>query len=150
MSKKINFSKLPIGTKVWSFLDGDGYISNIKSSNEYPLTVTFEDEYKSTYYIDGRQDRNDINPILFLQSFDIPNKAYKMPLPDLKIDAKIMVKHYESSEWVPAHFKQWHNRMAECFNGMRTSWTSPELFTCIWKFWRIPTKKELGGNFKNV
>jgi len=145
MKRKTDFSKLPIGTKVWNFIDGAGYISNIKLSNDYPIMITFENGDQNTYHIDGREDKDDINPLLFLQKFEVPDIAFEVPKPDLKIDDKIMVR-LVNGEWYFRHFKMWDGEKVVAWDYGRDSFTAESVDDISWwSHYRLPTEEELNN-----
>lgn len=82
----INFRVYDIGTKVWSIVYGWGEIVE-KCKNPHFVDVRFKslsDLFDDrgglkSYFYDGRRDEKDVNPSLFLNEFEIPEKAFKQP-----------------------------------------------------------------------
>ena len=90
----------------------------------------------------GRIHGRDGFPLLFhnkINPEDWPQPP--APLPDLPVDAPIMVKDF--SGWCKRHFARWENGKAACWANGLTSFTSQVWATSSWKEWRLPTDEEL-------
>lgn len=76
---KIDFTKFPIGTKVWDMKHGWGKIIKNDIVSAYTVRVEFDNEYETFYTSQGKEHIDDVMPTLFLHSFEIPECAYKCP-----------------------------------------------------------------------
>jgi len=136
----IDFIKLPIGTKVWGFSDGWGIITDFVDNEIYPIAVAFENDNKDYFTKYGYLYTFDINPSLFLSEFKISDEAYKPPLPDLKIDDKVIVWRYDNEKH-RRHFSHFNkSNKIHCFENSKTSWTTGS--TVFWEDWELPEDKE--------
>jgi len=127
------FEDAKIGDDVWSVEDEWGTVVSIADS-DYPLVVEFGCEI-ITFMLDGRRWESSKNPTLFWDEikFEIPKK----PLPNLKVDTKVIV--WESGEYIlkeKRHFKEFNNKgKIVCFINGYTSWTSRN--TEEWEYWEL-------------
>lgn len=134
---EIDFTKLPISTKVWSMNGGWGKIVSINTDRVYSIQVMFDYEY-ITFTSDGRQYTCSAAPTLFLNKFKIPDEAYRPPRPDLKVDDKVIVWDDESRKH-HRHFKRWtEDGKIECFGGGETSWSNDRGGSSSWNYYAIP------------
>jgi len=103
---KTDFTKLPIGTKVWDITKGWGVIERICHDQIYPILVK---HYVSSisYTAQGKAHTWDIHPSLFLNKFKIPDEAYIPPRPYLKVDDKVIVWNTAGQKKQCRHFKCW-------------------------------------------
>lgn len=76
--KRLNFLELPIGTLVFSMIDGYGEITKIDKEEEYPIEVEFDNGDKNYYTKYGYYFKNSPMPVLFLKQFKIPEEAYQL------------------------------------------------------------------------
>lgn len=85
-------------------------------------------------------------PMLFLNEVkpqDWPQP--EPPLPNLAVDAPVMVRDDNDSYWVKRHFANWDNTQICCWDNGCTSFTANCLTPWKWKYWRLPTEEELKG-----
>lgn len=138
---KTDFTKLPLGTRVWSFKRNEsGVVSLNNFNNTYPINVSFDSGKDVIYTADGRYTETDKNPDLFLQKFEIPKEAFEMPLPELPVDSKILVSEDPKTIDNKRYFSHWENGMPACFNHGYTSWSSNGN-TQKWTYWKLPEKE---------
>lgn len=127
------FETAKIGDKVWCSKLGWGEIRNTSRSESYPLYVRFQSGNYEAYTLDGFFDKDDVSRSLFWD--EVKFEAPKKPLPNLEVDAKVIVwnsttirlnRHF-------SHFSPLGNIV--CFvNGM-SSWTSEH--TSEWDNWEL-------------
>jgi hypothetical protein len=86
---KTDFSKLPIGTKVWSFRYGWCEITKINTDKEYSIRVRYKYGDTEEYTSYGFCFDSDVNPTLFLRPFEIPVKAFEQQMPEFKKGMKL-------------------------------------------------------------
>ena len=125
------FKNAKIGDKLYSMEDGWGVLEDITDS-DYPLIVQFKFQ-RVGFTIDGKRWKLSKNQTLFWDKieFEVP----KRPLPDLKVDTKVIV--WNSGEpKKKRHFKKF-NKDGDiiCFAHGATSWTMSGTFT--WKYWEL-------------
>lgn len=60
-----DFSKMPIGTKVWDVGLGEGVISSVFIEHDYPVEVQFKTGLSSSYTIFGLYFKKSVKPTLF-------------------------------------------------------------------------------------
>ena len=65
----------------------------------------------------------------------LPDGTLRKPLPDLKIDDKVLVWNFSQPCPVPRHFAGWKSGKITCWYSGRTSHTS-ELI-CTWDNWKL-------------
>ena len=136
---KTDFTKLPLGTRVWNFTKNEYGVIILLLGGEYPVRVEFDNGEKEQYTSDGRCFTTDKNPDLFLQKFEIPEQAFEMPLPELPVDAKILVGNYSDDLLKKRYFSHWENGEPVCFIDGCTSWNKTG--TATWKYWKLPEEK---------
>ena len=137
----VDFTKVPIGTKVETAW-GPGKIVRFNPDECFPVEVSISENHVMTYTTDGRYLAAHAHPTLFLAPFEWPTQ--EQPLPDLPVDAPIMVRNGECENWRRRHFNTWKDGKAVTFKDRGTSFTSDG--TVAWKQWRLPTEEELKGN----
>lgn len=134
MNKKVTFSDAKVGERVWSLTEGWGtIIERSRPYTRYPLTVKFENITHS-YTLWGRFRTSDHNPTLFWDEvrFEIPEK----PLPQLEVDAKVLVWGCSCESRVKRHFSHFENGALRAFDRGHTSWTGGH--TSAWPNWELP------------
>ena len=115
------FKDAKIGDEVWDFVYGEGTITEIESTEPYPIVVQFKKHsisytYYGSFYENSRQT-------LFWQKFDPPEEAYQKPFPDLKIDTRVLVWNEQWSRKLKRHFSHFSkNKKIVVFTGGSTSW----------------------------
>jgi len=139
MTQRIDFTQLSVGTKVFSPTFGEGVINEIDTINynTYAITVLFDNQRHEVFTRDGRYYK-DCPQSLFLQRFDIPQNAFTLPRPQLKVDDKILVRNHDSHSWHKRYFAGWSaNEKIMTFMNGGTSWTQEHTYE--WNEWKIPT-----------
>jgi len=145
----VDFTKVPIGTKVESVY-GAGKVVGIDLSDPvYPVEVSLDNGKSETFTGEGRYYTLHVHPTLFLAPFEWPTQEQpEPPLPDLPVDTPIMVRNHEYESWGHRHFAAWKYGKVTTFTGGRTSFT--ENVTIDWEQWRLPTEKELISDAKEA
>lgn len=132
----IDFTKLEVGTKVWDFGKGWGTIKSIGKHTIYPIEVTFEDFDDSTYTLEGKCFKDQINPRLFLSELKIPEENLRHPL---KTDDLVLVRDHEKDDWVKRHFYGFANGGILVFMYGKTSWTIENHEDYVrYNCWKLP------------
>jgi hypothetical protein len=131
----VDFTKVPVGTKVETVY-GPGVIILGLS----PMVTVRVGDVDYPYTCDGRRHDLDARPTLFLAPFQWPEQ--EQPLPDLAVDAPVMVR-FRGGSWERRHFCRWVNGRCAAYDDGFTSWTTKN--TTTWNEWRLPTKEELKG-----
>ena len=138
----VDFTKVPIGTKVETAW-GPGEIVRVDRRDPlFKVEVSIGENNVMTYTADGRYLAAHAHPTLFLPPFEWPTQ--EQPLPDLPVDAPIMVRDSELEDWRRRHFAEWKDGQIRTFLSGGTSFTSNG--TTAWQQWRLPTEEELKGN----
>jgi len=132
------FSNARVGDKVWSVRYGWGKIVKIDKVSSYMLKVQFENEKRGAYQYDGKLHFEDVNPDLFWQEFEIPEKAFERPLPDLEVDTKVLV--WQEGGNFEDHEKRYFSHFTKdgkiaCFDDGATSWSAG--YVTRWDNWRL-------------
>lgn len=127
MPREIDFVKeCKVGDSVFDIRHGAGEIFHIECSGEYPVLVIFKGikKPKPVYYTkNGFYWTEDAHPALFLQPFEIPEKAYQKP-PVIKIDTLLYVWDTSAERKVLRYFSHFENDYAICFVDGKTSFTA--------------------------
>lgn len=138
----VDFTKLPIGTKVIG-VKGNGEIINIDKTSLYSIRVSYPCGY-ADYLSDGRYYDSDVLPSLFVDDGKFQWPEQSQPLPQLEVDTKVWVKYNDNDCWKPRHFSNWGNdgKMYVFVNGL-SSFTSYDA-------WRRPVEHYHIGEDKPV
>ena len=122
-----------INDKLYSAEEGWGRVLDIVPG-DYPIVMQFEGEIV-TFTLDGKRLKSNRYPTLLWDKveFEMPKK----PLPNLKIDAKVLVWNIGGLRKYKRHFKEFDgDGKIVCFAGNGTSWT-----TCgetnKWTYWEV-------------
>lgn len=115
------FKDSKVGDKVWSFRMGYGVIIEIYEDMYFPIVVKFVNNIEQNFTYDGRYQFKDLHPELFHSEvkFEVPPK----PLPDLKVDAKVLVWDGGDCEKQRRHFSHFDDGIIVCFPKGLTSFT---------------------------
>jgi hypothetical protein len=123
--------EIKVGDKVWDSHYGWSEVVSLYGNEYYVIETNY-----SYYDADGKFYRNDILPRLFWNEFEVPKCAFTKPLPDLKVDTRVLVwnngvkeKRYFS------HFDKYGNM--RCFNNGVTGWINKNAATTAWDNWEI-------------
>lgn len=116
------FKDSKVGDKVWSFRMGYGAIIEIRKGDNFPIIVKFDGDAQDSFTYCGRYLIEDTNPELFHSEvkFEVPPK----PLPDLKVDAKVMVWDEGDCKKKRRHFSHFEDGAIVCFPKGLTSFTA--------------------------
>ena len=124
------------GDKVWSIQLGECEVVFISPREPYPVTVKNKSGTKARYMAKGFYQAVDASPSLFHKKpyDELPPEPNR--LPDLKMDARILVRNSEKDTWVRRHFKKWIGDKPVCWG---TGTTSRFRGSSIeWEFWKLP------------
>ena len=127
------FNDVKVGDRLYSVEDGWGIVETIYPSRIYPLTIRFDFCMKS-FTLEGRRYIGSQNPTLFWGKieFEVP----KRPLPDLKVDTKVIVWNNENKIKKKRYFKKFNkDGYITCFTYGATSWTANGAVE--WKYWEL-------------
>jgi len=143
--ESIMFKNAKIGDRVWSNQYGWGTIENIYPNFIYPIYVRFN-KYITTkeYTKDGKYRTKDKFPTLFWSAFEIPEIAYKKPLPKLKVDTKVVVWNSDGirNQRHFSHFDK-DGKIHTFSNGL-TSWTNKaSIQTTVWDYYSVADEKNI-------
>jgi hypothetical protein len=135
---KNTFKNAKIGDRVWSMAKGWGEVVAIGYDMPCPIVVEFPDYGRRPYSLDGRYNKNDINPELFWG--EIKLEVPKPPLPKLEVDTKVIVWDgcYGTSRRHFSHFDSDGN--IHCFTDGATKWSSGGA-TKLWNNWKLAEKE---------
>lgn len=140
---KSDFSHAKTGDKVWFLRKGWGEITDINFVWPYPIRVCI-DGHTYGFTKDGKEYVSDVCPSLFWQEFEVPEKAFQKPLPDLAVDTPILVRDRENDSWFRKHFSHFENGRVVCFSRGKTSFTTSQ--TIYWKYWKLPETESEDSN----
>ena len=129
------FSNAKVGDKVWSITYGWGEIIKGGCCTSYPLSVKFINDYVR-YTFSGKQYQSQ-NQSLFWNEFEIPESAYKKPLPKLEVDTKVLVwDDYDEDVKYRRYFKCFNeDGVIVCFADGATSFSSES--GKVWDNWEL-------------
>lgn len=115
------FETAKVGDKVWCMMSGWGEIRGIDSSKDYPIAVYFAGDDFKTYTVDGLYEADNLNRTLFWDEvvIDAPVK----PMPDLQVDAKVLVWNNSKAHAHNAHFCCFEGGKIYTYESGRTSFT---------------------------
>lgn len=97
--KKLDFSKLKIGTEVYGFPDNKkGMITSINSSL-YMIKVDYPDGSWGEYRFDGANEYHPYFSLISTRPFVLPEAFCDEPLPDIKKGTVVFVRNKKSDTW---------------------------------------------------
>lgn len=106
MKAKTDFSKLPVGTKVWSSVNGHCVIQKTTNNphKDYPILCMFNEGKLYSYFTpDGKKDLSDVYPTLFLKTLPgfEDGTAFESEVIDERIGKKCRndMKNVESTDY---------------------------------------------------
>ncbi len=115
------FDCIKVGDKVWSARFGCGR-ALLRLASETRFNVQFECGATKIHELDGTIE-GDYLQTLYWQKPDIIDKG--KPLPDLKVDAKVIVwNDCEPQHKHKRHFKEFREGKIVCFDNGKTRFTS--------------------------
>ena len=120
-----DFSNAKVGDKVFCLINGEGIITNIDQTS-IPLRVEFKSGRIKWFQNNGKINIDDLIPSIYYNKFDIqiPEEAYKQPLPDIAVDTPMIVWDIENRK-SRGYFKCWsHSGKPITFFGGQTSFSS--------------------------
>ena len=129
-----DFTKDQVGTRVWSFVNGWGTITEIdRSKPVYPVLVHFDTNTDDRFTPAGLSNKLDSYPTLFYDEikYTIPPK----PLPRLEIDTKVIVWDFSNEKYKRyfSHFGE--DGRIRAFKNGATSWS--EIVTFPYANWEL-------------
>ena len=132
-----------IGVVVYNSDHGEGYIESYNEDSKFPVEVLFQENIRFSYTANGKKFRDDYHSSLSFRPWVLPNDWDLLPLQDLLIDTKVLVKDEINEPWVPRHFKEFHipNNKIICYDEGRTSHTVGNSKDMIWNFWKLAEDK---------
>lgn len=118
------------GDKVWHITKGWVEIDSIDST-QHPINTRFDN-----FTVDGKAYEDDLYPTIYPNEFKVPAEAFKKPLPDLKVDTKVIVWNKDDKAKYHRHFK-WFTKDGEivCFVNGTTSWSNDG--DTIWDYYEV-------------
>lgn len=129
------FETARIGDKVWSLWSGWGEVIEIERSESYPIYVSFPNGEYESFTLDGLFSEDDIQQTLFWDEVKIV--APQKPLPDLEVDAKVLVwtdplkKHRR-------HFSHFNGDRINTFDSGATSFSKLHRNSITsWPYWEL-------------
>ena len=129
------FRDVETGVRLYSFEYGWGTVVHI-NRGKYPLQLNFEHSIESfAYTFNGKGTRMPKNQTLFWG--EIKFKVPKKPLPDIKVDTKVIVwASEEDTRKEKRYFKEFNkDGDITCFTHGTTSWTAEGAID--WKYWEL-------------
>lgn len=127
----IDFTKLLVGSRVWSINFGWGSIQKFQDGT-YPIVVSFGDRTES-YTKNGKWVLTAINPAIFINEFSVPSEV----MTPIDVDTKILVKDKYERCWKKRYFAKMDNGRVRAFANGATSF-SAEGETILWDEWKYP------------
>ena len=130
------FETAKVGDRVWSMGIGWGEILHTSHSARYPIRVQFQKGEYETYTLGGAYDAEVKIQYLFWD--EIKFEAPKKPLPNLEVDAKVLV-WTDPSVKQKRHFSHFDEDGRICvFESGRTSYTRIyRSNTTAWPNWEL-------------
>lgn len=119
--RKIDFSNYKVGDKVWS-MEKQGWVEIIeKGRDDEDWRFKLSDGYWITKH-GARQITG--KPLYFPNEFEIPDQAYRKPIPQIAVDTPIWVRQSDTDSWLPRHFAGWFRGQALVWIKGKTSHTA--------------------------
>ena len=132
MSKAM-FADVQVGDYVWDSRKGWGNVDEVVHSSHFPIRVDFGHD-SDAYTLDGYYNIDDVHPSLFWDEIEL--KAPPAPMPELEVDAKVVVWQDGGSKTLRhfSHFSK--DGVLHAFVDGKTS------FTCVadttaWDNWML-------------
>ena len=127
------FKDVKVGDELYSIEDGWGTVVGVSADGSYPLAIQFRDKVIS-FTRGGKRWACSKNPTLFWDKieFEIPKK----PLPNLKVDTRVLVWDSKEETKKKRYFKEFSkDGKIICFVRGATSWTASNAVE--WEYWEI-------------
>ena len=131
---KLHGTELKVGDRIWSIIYGWGSLYSI---NDYDI------EFYIQYDMDLYTSHNlrDAEKIFFWNEFKIPKEAFIKHLPDLTVDAKVIVWNNNMAKF-KRHFKEFNSRgEIICFDYGKTSFTTTDIDR--WDNWEVYEEEDI-------
>jgi hypothetical protein len=124
--------EVKVGDKVFDTRFGWSKIIKLCDGTIYEIVTDI-----SCYTPDGKYNINDKVPFLFWNEFEIPKCAFIKPLPNLKVDTKVLVWNDNciKERRYFSHFDKYGNIC--CFNSGATGWGTKNATTTVWNNWEL-------------
>jgi hypothetical protein len=131
--KITTFENVKARDKVWDVHLGWGEVYLVGLDEYFPVIVVFPDGQTRTYTEGGLYALSDANQTLFWDEvvIDAPVK----PMPDLSVDAKVLVWNYGSRTKYCRHFSHFENSKIYVFDKGTSSWTG--ISKSAWDHWEL-------------
>ena len=123
------------GDRVWHTDFGWGVVLRTDMIGGRPIIVEFS-QNRELFSIDGKLSEYSKYQTLFWDEikFEIPKK----PLPDLKVDTKVLVWDMRGDAKVRRHLKEINkDGYAVCYEKGATSWSTTTFLTSSWENWEL-------------
>ena len=125
-----------IGDRAWTTSHGWGVVTEIVTDSSYQITI-----HDHSYTQEGKHYSSDMCPSLFWQEVVIPPETLIKPLPQLEVDAKVIVWDGGVEREHKRHFSHFlDNGNICCFDSGATSWA----YKCTneWDNWELYKEEE--------
>lgn len=129
------FETAKVGDRVWSIRSGWGKISGIDDTADYPLTIKYDSIGYDTFTFEGYSLKTHAVQSLFWDEVVI--EAPEKPMPNLKVDTKVLVWSRDGEEKKKRYFSHFENGIIRTFHNGWTSWTSENSHTSKWDYWEL-------------
>lgn len=120
---------IKVGDKIWNFRSGWVTVEYLHQDDPYPIITN-----SSSCTRNGKRYLSDGCPSFFWkeQILDLSK-----PLPDLKVDDKVIVWDDEEYKYAEHFYNFNSNGNIVTFSDGQTSWSSDSSMS-VWKYWEIP------------
>ena len=130
------FETAKVGDRVWSIKEGWGEIIEIDYDSDYSLSVKYDISGTDTFTFGGYESIADPMRTLFWDEVVI--EAPQKPLPDLKVDAKVLVWDSKRELARTAHFCCFEDGKIYTYRSGRTSFTKVSRDHLDgWNYWEL-------------
>jgi hypothetical protein len=121
------------GDKVWDTRVGWLEVIGLNSDLEHSIETNYR-----RYTSDGKLCSSNLFPSLFWNEFEIPKEAFIKPLPDLKIDTKVLVWNNNNNIKEQSYFSHFDSKgNICCFVNGTTGWGAINAKTTSWNNWEL-------------
>lgn len=126
------FETAKVGDKVWCVRRGWGVIRDVVGGVLFPIHVVFPNKKFSSYTLDGLVNFGDTYQTLFWDEIAI--EAPAKPMPDLPVDAKVLVWDRPEMK-LKMHFSHFKDGHIVTFKDGKTSFTTYAV--ACWPNWEL-------------
>jgi hypothetical protein len=125
--------EIKVDDKVWDSRYGWSKVIELYDGEKYEIVTNL-----SSYTTDGKNALGHNFPSLFWNEFEVPKEAFIKPLPNLKVDTKVLVwNDIEEDVRIKRYFSHFDsNGTIHCFYGGATSFTNIH-GTTDWDHWKL-------------